>query len=141
MMASEENAATVAVTLDFAGRTEEALAFYASAANADVRYLLRFKDGPAGYDPRLSEKVLHSTFRIGATDLFAKDAGFAAGTQSDFAGFTLTVRTSCVTETQVIFSGLAKGGNVVMALTETDFAEQYGVVIDRFGITWNVMKH
>jgi len=38
-----------------------------------------------------------------------------------------------------IFTQLSEGGNVIMPMGKTFFSELYGMVTDKFGITWNIM--
>jgi PhnB protein len=37
------------------------------------------------------------------------------------------------------FAALAKSGNIQMVMAETFFAQRYGIVIDRFGVTWKII--
>ncbi len=132
--------AIVSIRLDYAGRTEEALRFYSGAIGARVLFMMRYEDGPTGFDPRLSKKVLHATFHIGKTELFAGDSTLTSQATSQFAGFALTIRAADSAEAEQLFTGLVDGGTVIMALAKTHFATQYGVVQDRFGVTWNIMS-
>ena len=90
--------------LQFDGRCEEAIEFYKSALGAEVETIMRFKDGPDCMEmPAGTEnKVLHSCFRIGDSQIMASD-GYCKG-KPDFQGFSLTItapnkagRTACST--------------------------------------------
>lgn len=72
--------------LFFDGRCEEALDFYRSKLGAEVTMLMRFKDSPDPHPPGMlppgaENKVMHSSFRIGETTLFASD-GHCGGAAS-----------------------------------------------------------
>jgi PhnB protein len=42
-------------------------------------------------------------------------------------------------EAEKRFGALADGGQVQMPLTETFFSPRFGMVADRFGVTWMVL--
>ena len=84
----------VQTTLNFYGRTEEAVTFYASAVGAETLFLMRFRDcpDPSQSRPGLEEKIFHATFRIGSTDVMASDCGCEnPPTGTTFAGFSLVL--------------------------------------------------
>ena len=63
----------VQTSLNFYGRTEEAIQFYSRAIGAETLFLLRFRDRPdkAPVPPGLEDKIFHATFRIGSTVILA----------------------------------------------------------------------
>ena len=125
--------------LFFDGRCEEALEFYKSALDAKVEALIRFKDSPepATNPPGADDKVMHANFRIGDTQVMASD-GNCTGKPA-FQGFSLTINAASRTEAEQRFNALAEGGQVQMPLDETFFAERFGMVADRFGVSWMVL--
>jgi PhnB protein len=125
--------------LFFEGRTEEALQFYQSKLGAKVEFLVRYKDNPEPkYNPPNSgEKVMHSCFRIGDTQVMASD-GNCSG-KPTFQGFSLTFNAADEADAKRRFNALAEGGQVNLPLSETFFAKSFGMVADRFGLNWMVM--
>ena len=125
--------------LFFEGRTEEALKFYQSKLGAKVEFLMRYKDNPdPKYNPPNSgEKVMHSCFRIGDTQIMASDGN--CGGKASFQGFSLTINAADAAEATQRFDALAEGGKVQMPLAETFFAKTFGMVADRFGVNWMVI--
>ena len=126
--------------LFFDGRCDEALEFYRRALGAEVTALVRYKDnpepntcGPAGS----GEKVMHASFRIGGTTLFASD-GHCGGHPS-FQGFSLSLSVPTEAEADRRFAALASGGQVQMPLSRTFFSPRFGMVADRFGVMWMVI--
>lgn len=129
--------------LFFDGRCEEALEFYRTALGAEVTMKMRYKESPepqpAGMCPPGSEdKIMHASFRIGDTELMASD-GRATG-QPEFKGFSLSLTAPSDAEAQRLFSALGQGGQVQMPLAKTFFASSFGMVADRFGVSWMVIK-
>jgi PhnB protein len=124
--------------LSFDGRCEEAVEFYRRTLGAEVLSLVRYKDSPEpGMAPPGAEnKVMHASFRIGETPVMASD-GHCAGKPS-FQGFSLSLTVASDAEAQRMFAALGDGGQVQMPLTKTFFASSFGMVADRFGVSWMV---
>lgn len=134
----------VAAYLNFDGRCEEAIEFYRRTLGAEVEMLMRFKDSPEPCAPGMlppgsDNKVMHASFRIGETTLMASDC-HSAGKPS-FQGISLAINPADEAKAKVIFDALADGGKVQAPLSKTFFSAAFGVVSDRFGVTWmiNVM--
>jgi PhnB protein len=123
----------------FEGRCEEAVEFYKKTLGANVLALMRWKDSPdpamcpPGADPN---KVMHGRLRIGDTELFVSD-GRTSGTPR-FEGFALSIEVDNATDADRKFHALAEGGQVFMPLDKTFFAKQFGMVADRFGVSWMI---
>ena len=127
--------------LNFDGRCEEALDFYRSALGAEVTMLMRFKDSPEPPQPGMvppgsEHKVMHMSFRIGETTVMASDG--PCGGRPSFQGFALSLTVLDEAEAERLFAALADGGQVQMPLTTTFFAPRFGMVADRFGLSWMV---
>jgi PhnB protein len=127
--------------LFFDGRCEEAIEFYRRTLGAEVTMLMRFKDCPEPQQqgmvpPGAEDKVMHSSFQIGETTVLASD-GRCLG-QPSFQGFSLSLTAPSDAEAGRLFAALAEGGQVQMPLTKTFFASSFGMVADRFGVSWMV---
>jgi PhnB protein len=127
--------------LFFDGRCEEAVEFYRRALGAEVTMLMRFKDSPEPYAPGMvppgaENKVMHTSFRIGETTVLASD-GRCVG-QPSFQGFSLSLTVPDDAEAERLFAALADGGQVQMPLAKTFFSPRFGMVADRFGVSWMV---
>jgi len=128
--------------LFFDGRCEEALAFYRKALGAEITMLMRFKDCPEPPQPGMcapgaEDKVMHTSFRIGDTTVMASD-GRCTG-QPSFQGFSLSLTAPNETEAERLFAALGDGGQVQMPLAKTFFAPRFGMVADRFGVSWMII--
>jgi PhnB protein len=125
--------------LFFDGRCEEAIEFYRNAVGAEVSMLMRFKDSPdqSMVTPGTENKVMHASVKIGETDVMASD-GRCTG-QTNFQGFGLALSAANPAEAERMFTALGNGGQVQMPLTKTFFSPSFGMVADRFGVTWMVM--
>ena len=128
--------------LFFDGRCEEAVEFYRSKLGAEVIMLMRFKDSPEPHPPGMvppgsENKVMHASFRIGETTVMASD-GRCLG-HPDFKGFSLSLTVKSEAEAERLFAALGEGGQVQMALAKTFFSPRFGMVADRFGVSWMVV--
>jgi PhnB protein len=124
--------------LFFDGRCDEAVEFYRKALGAEVTMLMRFKDSP---DPGMcpagaQDKVMHASLRIGDSTVLASD-GRCEGRPS-FEGFALSLTVPDDAAAERLFAALGDGGQVQMPLAKTFFASRFGMVADRFGVSWMV---
>jgi PhnB protein len=125
------------------GRCEEAIEFYKSKLGAKVEMLMRFKDNPEPAQPGMvppgaENKVMHSCLRIGDTAVMASD-GRCMGKPS-FQGFALSLTVPNEAEAERLFANLlGDGGQVQMPLAKTFFSPRFGMVGDRFGVSWMII--
>jgi PhnB protein len=127
--------------LFFEGRCEEALAFYGRTLGAQIDMLMRFRDIPEPPPPDAvpmgcDDKVMHASFRIGETVLMASDGGCSG--QPGFSGITLSLGVAEVAEAERLFAALGDGGEVQMPLGETFWSPAFGMIQDRFGVSWMI---
>jgi PhnB protein len=128
--------------LFFDGRCEEAIEFYRKTLGAEVSMLMRVKDSPEPpqpgmYPPGCENKVMHAAFRIGETTLMASD-GRCSG-KPVFQGFSLSLTVPDEAEAERLFAALGNGGQVQMPLAKTFFSPRFGMVADRFGVSWMII--
>jgi PhnB protein len=126
----------------FDGRCEEAIEFYKKALGAEVNMLMRFKDmpascGPNGITPGTENKVMHANLKIGESELLVSDGDCKGQKKHD--GFSLTVNVANDAQADRAFNALSEGGTVCMPLQKTFFSSKFGMLNDRFGISWMVI--
>jgi PhnB protein len=56
-----------------------------------------------------------------------------------FQGFALTLNATDVADANKLFGALSEGGQVRLPLTETFFAERFGMLADQFGVSWMIL--
>ena len=125
--------------LFFNGRADEALAFYKKTIGAQEQMLMRFKDNPdkSNAPPSVKpESVMHMAFKVGDTLCMGSD-GMNSG-KTDFKGFALSLDPRSEEEAKKMFGALSEGGKVEMPLGKTFFAKAFGMVTDKFGVTWMI---
>jgi PhnB protein len=87
--------------------------------------------------PGSDNKIMHASIRIGETTLMASD-GRCMG-KPNFQGFSLSLTVPTEAEAERLFAALADSGQVQMPLAKTFFSARFGMVADRFGVSWSVL--
>jgi PhnB protein len=126
----------------FEGRCEEAVHFYVKTLGAKVEVLMRYKDNPEPQQPGMcppnsENKVMHGSISIGDTKLMVSD-GRCSG-KPKFDGFALSLDAANEADARKMFAALGDGGQVRLPLGKTFFSPCFGMLADRFGVTWMVI--
>jgi PhnB protein len=79
---------------------------------------------------------MHVSFRVGGTVIMASDG--RCEDKPTFAGFALSLTLASAAEAEKSFNALSEGGQVQMPLGKTFFSPSFGMVADRFGVSWMV---
>jgi PhnB protein len=124
--------------LFFDGKCEEAVAFYREALGAEVLMQMRYKENPNPEmnPPGSADRVMHAAFKVGDTTVLASD-GRCQGNPK-FDGFALSLTVPDAAAADRAFAALAQDGQVQMPLGKTFFSPRFGMVADRFGVSWMV---
>lgn len=128
--------------LFFRGRCEEAIDYYKATLGAEDLGTMRFKDNPdqPAHDKvpaELDNRIMHACLRIAGNTIMMSD-GMKTG-PLDFQCMSLSLTVPSEAEAERLFNALAKEGTVQMLLGPTFFAQRFGAVADRFGVSWMIM--
>lgn len=134
--------ATIQPYLFFCGRCEEAIAYYKETLGAEVLMMMRFKDNPDApcpdaLPPEFDDKIMHASLRICGAEVMMSD-GMHMG-PADFKGIALSLAVLDEAEADRIFNALATDGAVQVPIGKTFFAARFGIVADKFGVTWMIV--
>ncbi len=140
-MSTKSDNRVVQPYLFFNGSCEQALEFYRKALHAEIEMMMRFKDSPevpppGTVPPGFENKIMHASFHIGEATVMASD-GCSAETPS-FKGFSLSLSVPDEADAERVFAALADGGQVRMPLAKTFWSPRFGIVEDRFGVSWMI---
>jgi PhnB protein len=139
---------TLTPYLSFRGNTREAFAFYAQALGGEIVAMLRHADmpaPPAGTDggpvPGLDgagDGIMHACLALpGGAMLMAGDV--PPGVPFDgMQGVMLALQFDTVAQAEQAFAALLPGGQVTMPLAPAFWARTFGMLTDRFGVSWAV---
>lgn len=124
--------------LTFDGDATEAFERYAEIFGGDFTYRLTFGESPfaSKMPPETHDKVMNGRLRVGKNMLMASDNH--QGNYAPPRGVSLCVSVGELGEAKRIFGELAEGGEVRMPFEKTFWSVGFGMVADRFGISWMV---
>jgi PhnB protein len=80
---------------------------------------------------------MHASLKIGETVVMASDSHCAG--KPVFQGISLALSVANEAEASKFFNALGDGGQVQMPLTKTFFSPSFGMVADRFGVSWMIV--
>jgi PhnB protein len=128
----------IAPYLSFKGECEEAFKLYEQCLGGQLGGIFRYggspmaDQAPAGWQ----DKVMHGSVTIGELVLMGADVA-PSGYEAP-KGFTLSIQIKSAADAERIFHELANGGRVVLPLEKTFWAARFGMLVDRFGIPWQI---
>jgi PhnB protein len=129
---------TTTAHINSRGHAREILDFYAEAFDGDV-VIATYTDIHAVEDPSQAGQVAWGQvtapngFRIMAYDV-QPSKNFAAGENA----YYIALRGDDTDEIRHMWDGLADGASIAAPLAPAPFAPLYGMLTDRFGVTWIV---
>jgi PhnB protein len=137
---------TLTPYLSFDGTTRDAFAFYEQALGGTIQAMMSYADmpqpaaGDAGCDgpPPSGDGIMHACLVLpGGAMLFAGDT--PPGTPCEgMKGLMLALQFDTVDEAQSAFHALSQGGRVTMPMAPAFWARTFGMLTDRFGVSWAV---
>lgn len=124
--------------LTFKGDCEAAFRFYARCFGGRLGPMFPYGGSSLTElaPPDWQDKIMHGSVELGDRVLMGADT--APDRYEEPRGFTLSIQIASAPEAERIFRVLAEGGKVVMPLEKTFWAERFGVLVDRFGIPWQI---
>jgi PhnB protein len=124
------------VFLNFDGDCRQAIDFYAGVFKAEPSRLMTYGDAP-GTPVKDKDRVIYASVPIFGHNVMLSDcpsgSEYAKGTN-----IALTLGCDDKAEIDRIFAALSDGGEVDMPLGKTFFSEYYGMVTDKFAVTWQL---
>jgi PhnB protein len=129
---------TPQLALSFNGNCEAALRLYEKCLGGTLSFMVTWANTPHAGEvpPEWGGKLYHATLNVG--DIVIMGGDHPADRYVQPKGFELVLPLSDPVAAERVFQELAEGGTVKMPLQETFWASRFGVLVDRFGITWTV---
>ncbi len=128
--------------LNFDGNAAEAIEFYQGIFKGEV-FKMTYADMPEDENFKVPEekKGLIMYASITAEDAMLHFGDVLEGMEDKPVlgnNVQLIFSTSDVEKAKTVYEGLLDGGKVLMPLEKTFFSPAYGILLDRFKITWQV---
>ena len=121
--------------LYFKGTCEEAMSFYAAAGLGDLGQIARYRDAPP------SDRVHANPDWVMNVSLAGDDFEMMASDSDDaqpMAGVALTLAMTDLPRAEGLFAALSDGGTVTMPMARQFWGADFGALVDRFGVQWQI---
>lgn len=138
---------TLTPYLSFRDDTREAFAFYEKALGARIEAMMSYADMPAPPAPDAGcadgarpggDGIMHARLALpGGAMLFAGDTPPGMPYEG-VKGVMLAVQYDSIDQAQSAFHALSQGGQVTMPLAPAFWAKTFGMLTDRFGVSWAI---
>jgi PhnB protein len=124
--------------LTFSGQCETAFRFYEQCFGGSIVTMLTYGHSPIAEQVPgdWREKIVHASLTVGDTELTGVDL-----LPKDYEtpkGFYVLLNIDTPAETERIFHELSEKGTVKMPIQETFWSVRFGIVVDPFGIPWEI---
>ncbi len=129
--------------LTFDGQAREAFTFYQQVLGGTLE-MMTFAQAPEAehFPAEHRERIMHVCLTLDDYRLMASDTmpgmDCGSGTYEGIKGCSISLHPDSVAEGERLFAGLSAGGQVVMPMEKTFWAERFGMFTDRFGVSWMV---
>jgi PhnB protein len=123
--------------LNFKNDAREAMEFYKSVFGGTLD-LRTFKDYHASQDPSEDDKIMHSVLEADGITFMASDTPDRMEYQPGHTNFGMSLQGEDAAELSGYFKKLSAGGSVTMPLEKAAWGDTFGMVTDKFGISWLV---
>ncbi len=122
------------------GNCKEAVAFYEKALNAKVIMSQTYSEAPSGDYPMpeaAKDLIVHARIDLGGEQIMFSDS-FPGQPVPNESFITLALSVNSLEQTTSIYNALKEGGTILMELGETFWSKSYAMLIDRFGVQWQL---
>ena len=127
----------VAAYLSFLGNCKQAFEFYQKALGGKLDMMTYGQTPEAAKMPAaMHNQVVHARLATGAGAIMGSDC--PPDRYNKPQGFSVSVITKDPAETERVFNALAQDGQVDMPLQQTFWSAKFGMLQDKFGISWMV---
>lgn len=124
----------------FDGDCASAMNFYQKLFAGRIEALTTVGESPmaAQFPPASAHRVIHASLSFDGNTLMASD-WMAPEPYPGIKGTRFTLTYQRAEEANRVFTELAQAGQVQMPMQKTSWAEAFGMLVDRFGVPWQVM--
>lgn len=128
--------------LVFQGEAEEAMNYYIDAfGSGEIVTMNRYGDARSNVEWNIAEedydKLIHGEFIVGGQTIYCADS---TGTRQHAEEHRVHLTIACGSEEEInrLYERLSAGGRILMPLGMTFWHSKFAVVVDRFGIHWQL---
>jgi len=124
--------------LHFGGQCQEAFEFYEALLGGSINLMLTYGDSPAAESVPVEfhDKIVHGNFNVSNIEIAGAD--MLPDLYEQPKGFHLILQLDDESNAEHIFNQLSGNGTVTMPLGKTFWSPCFGILVDRFGIPWEI---
>ncbi|WP_247842641.1 VOC family protein [Pseudomonas sp. MWU12-3103b] len=125
--------------LIFNGNCREAFTFYEQALQGKLEAMMTYGETPAAeHVPKEHHNLVnHTCLKVGDQMIMASDTTPDRPT-GGMSGCSISLNVDSIAEAERVFNALAKDARVDMPLQTTFWAARFGMLVDRFGVSWMI---
>jgi len=126
--------------LSFNGQCEAASKFYDRALGGKIVGMLTYGNSPMAEQvaPEWRGKIIHATLNVGENAFSGADV--VPEQYEKPQGFSILLSIDGSDDAERIFDALAENGVVRMPIQKTFWSPRFGVLVDQFGIPWEISQ-
>ena len=121
--------------IHFPGNAEEALNFYKEVLGGEIVALNRYGDSPMTTDEDYKQKIIHARLAFGDNLIMISDT-FKGNAVHTNGNIQLNVEMPDKAQLETVFNKMAAGGKLVMPLADQFWGATFGMLTDKFGVSW-----
>jgi PhnB protein len=120
--------------LNFDGDACDAMTFYQKCLDADL-FLQTFRDAKVPAPKGAENRVVHARLQKGSAVLMASDT-LPGMEYKRGNNFSVSIECGSIMEIETLFKAFSDGGKVTMPLQDTFWGARFGMITDKFGVSW-----
>lgn len=123
----------------FNGNCAEAMRAYEKILGGELS-LMTVGESPDAqqFGPEAAQRILHGSLDFGDDALLLASDWMDSSPYKGVHGTALSLTYETKAEAARVFNALAEGGQVTMPLEKTFWSEAFGMLVDRFGVSWMI---
>lgn len=118
----------------FNGNAEEALKFYEEIFDGEITQLGRYGESPMPCPDEQKDKIMHARLVFDGNLIMMSDA--MQGDPVSTGNMQLSLDVDDEARLDKVFEKMSEGGNVTMPLANQFWGAKFGMLVDKFGVSW-----
>jgi PhnB protein len=126
--------------LVFDGNCAQAMQFYERVIGGKLEVMMKIADAPercGELPPGSDDRIMHARLVLDDSILMASDSMLGQPYEG-MKNFSVALTYPTADAAKPVFDALAEGGQVMMPLGKTFWADAFGMLTDRFGTPWMI---
>ena len=123
--------------IHFDGNAREAMEFYQQALGGELT-ISTFAEGGMPSDPADANKIMHAQLDLPNGEVLMAADTMAGQMAPPFSGISMSLSGDDDAELSAWYDRLVDGGTVLEPLVEAPWGDKFGLLTDRYGLTWYV---